>query len=501
VSEDSHPEESRLDGAAQRADSAGRRIIDRTYGSADRLIDRGQQGVFRILWFFFPDTALLGELRFRQVAASRFLSDAGQQSLGYAALISVVREGGSAFEAALVGMAGILPAAFLGLFGGAVADMLPKRLALAFAYGLQAALCILTPSLLGTDLAAIIFLLLAVNTLAQVSSPTESSVLPYVATREQLASAAALIGLSATAGIAVGTALLAPILVSVFGVSTAFYVSGALLLLAANRIFDLKSSGEGTRRDGRRVLNLELRPMDTVRLLSRQPAVATMVMVAVLAGTAQIVMQTLAPRFVVAVLESDAANTVYVFAPAAVGSTVAFFFAPRFIKLAGERTTALVGFAMVSLVLLSLGFVHEAAKVIDPANPLRLIGAFGADLSPELRVAFVLALPLGSGLALTATSVQTYINRRVPLTHQGRVFALQSSLRNGVAIAPLLSLGVIASAVGIQPVLIATPFVLLGLAYVLLQISRYFGGHAPHRNLDVLATFWDEPRIGPVSAS
>ena len=39
-----------------------------------------------------------------------------------------------------------------------------------------------------------------------------------------------------------------------------------------------------------------------------------------------------------------------------------------------------------------------------------------------------LAMPLGFGVSLTATAVQTYINRRVPLRLQGRAFALQSTL-------------------------------------------------------------------------
>ena len=101
--------------------------------------------------------------------------------------------------------------------------------------------------------------------------------------------------------------------------------------------------------------------------------------------------------------------------------------------------------------------------------------------------------PLGFGIALTSTSVQTYINRRVPHGFQGRAFALQSSLKNGAAIVPLLTLGAAASAFGVESVLIAAPFVLLAVAYGLIQLSRYFGGQAPSFGIDVLASFWEEP--------
>lgn len=473
--------------------STVRRLFGKTYGSADRLVDRSQLRIFQFLWFFFPDTGLLKEFRFQQVASSRFLSDAGQQSLGYAALISVVRGGGSALDAAIVGVAGILPAAALGLLGSAVADLLPKRLALAFAYALQAALCVLVPNFVGTDLASIALLILAVNTLAQVSTPTESSILPYVATGEQLASANSLIGLAATAGIAVGTAFLAPILVVIFGVKVAFYVAGACLLLAANRVFDLPASGEALPRQGPDASLSGQNPMAMVRWLSERPTVATMLLVAVLAGTAQVVIQTLAPRFVVEVLETDAANSVYVFAPSAAGFVLALSITPILIRLVGERSTALGGFAIASSSLLLLGLIDVVAPIIAPVNPLRLPGLLGAELGERLQAASVLALPLGVGLALSSTAVLTYINRRVPLTLQGRTFAFQSSLKNAVAIAPLLGLGGIASLVGVKPVLIATPFVLLGLAYWLLQLTRLYSEQDQRLNLDIMSAFWDEP--------
>ena len=95
--------------------------------------------------------------------ASRFLSDAGQQALAYGALIAVVRGGGSTVDAALVGVSALVPPALLGLYGGAVANALPKRVALAAVYNLQAVLCFVVPAVAGTDLAAIMILVFAVK--------------------------------------------------------------------------------------------------------------------------------------------------------------------------------------------------------------------------------------------------------------------------------------------------------------------------------------------------
>jgi Na+/melibiose symporter-like transporter len=472
----------------------GRRLLDAAYRRTNVVIDYGQRHAFRFLYLFLPEPEIARKPSFQQILVSRFLSDAGQQSLAYGALISVFRGGGTAFDAALLGTATLLPPAILGLYGGAIADALPKRIALAGVYNLQAILCFATPGLIGTDLVAMMVLLFAVNTLGQVSGPTESSVLPVVANEGELASGASLISFISTLGSAFGTALLAPVLVRAFGVDAVIYVAGVLLLLAAGRVFDLRHHGEEPDKQTRVTMSLlrqQIGARQTITWLARQPAVATMIFVAVLAGTAQIVLQTLAPRYVQVVLDLDPADAVYVFAPSAAGLVTALALTPRLVKKIGERSTALLGFVTIGASLVGLGLVPQITE-IDAVNPLRVLTLVGPDLTPKLRTAALLAIPVGFGLALATTTVQIYVNRRVPLSHQGRTFALQSSLKNGVAIIPLLSLGAIVTVTSVEAVLIAMPVVLISMAYGLIQLSRHFGGHAPRGNLDVLASYWEE---------
>ena len=122
-------------------------------------------------------------------------------------------------------------------------------------------------------------------------------------------------------------------------------------------------------------------------------------------------------------------------------------------------------------------------------------------MSPELRTAAFLAVPLGFGVSLTAIAVQTYINRRVPLPYQGRTFAVQSTLKNGIAIIPLLTLGAVASVVGVDTVLIVSPFFLLAGAYALLRLSLRYSGHSDVRGMQVLESFWEEPPETSASAA
>ncbi len=466
-----------------------RRILDDAYLHADRFVDHGQHHVFRLFWIFLPEPKIARDPHVRQLMTSRFLSEAAQQALTFGVLISVVRGGGNALDAAAVGIAGLLPPALLGMYGGAVADRLPKRIALAFAYNVQALLCFVIASVLGTDLLPLLILVFGVSTIGQLSGPAESSVLPFVASKDELASAASLIDFSASVGTAFGTALLAPVLVRGFGVEPVIYVAGVLLLLAASRTFDLPQWRKPAPVNW---LKPDLRIKHTLYWLLRQQAVVTMILLVVLAGSASIVLQTLSPRYVQSSLGVDPADSVYVFGPAALGLVVALLTAPSLIRKFGERAPAIAGFLFVTLALLLMGLVGPITDLINPINPLRALDLFGVNLGERLRTAALLALPLGYGLALSKISVQTYINRRVPIAYQSRAFALQNALKHGFTIVPLLVLGVAATKFGVEVVLIASPFLLFALACGLVYLSFHVAGQTPASGLDVLSTFWQE---------
>src|SRR3990172_671963 len=124
---------------------------------------------------------------------------------------------------------------------------------------------------------------------------------------------------------------------------------------------------------------------------------------------------------------------------------------------------------------------------------MRVTELLGIELNERFRTAGLLALPLALGVSMTVTSVQTYINRRGPLSYQGRTFAMQSALRNGAAIVPLVTLGALASEFGADKVLLVSPLVLLALGYGLVYVSFRYAGLAQPSRLEVFGSFWEEP--------
>ena len=428
----------------------------------DSAWDYGYAQGRRVLWWLLPNTAVLSNPAFQLILVSRFLAETGQQALAYGVLVAVVREGGGSFESALVAVAAALPPAFLGLLGGTVADSLPKRLALIIGYVFQGFACFIMPFFFGDALAAVLALIFVVNAFGQISGPSEQSIIPLVVNDHELATANSFKDLASSAGQGLGTALLAPVLVKLFGVTPVIYLAGVLLLLAAVRLIALPVAR------GRRRVDFKPPNLSTITAvipwLLKERAVAAMLVLSVLAGTASIVVTTLGPRFVQSALDADPADAVYVFAPSALGMLLAISFVPRAVDTIGERKAAVFGFGIATFSLFCLGLVGSIAPVVDPYNPLSELG----DLAPErkMRTAAVLALPLGFGLTTVTAAVHTYLNRYVPEKLQGRMFALQSTLKNIVVIGPLLALGALATVVGVETVLLFAPVFLLVMASI-----------------------------------
>ena len=64
---------------------------------------------------------------------------------------------------------------------------------------------------------------------------------------------------------------------------------------------------------------------------------------------------------------------------------------------------------------------------------------------------------------------------------QGRTFALLGTMKDGLAIPPLLILGVVAGVVGVRPVLAVAPILLLALA---IGVDRLAGKWRPSEEHD-----------------
>ena len=424
----------------------------------DRAIGRGQARVFRVLWFRVPPGSVARNVNFQALMASRFLSDIALQSLLYGVLIQTARGGGSAFDAALVGAAYLLPGMLLGMFGGAVADALPKRVALAGAYVLMGVLCFVILGLFGTRFGSLLLVIFAVRALHQVAQPSEASAVPLVASSEELASANSFLSLASGAGDVAGKALFAPLLVVAFGVNIVIGLAGVLFLVSASRALSFEHRPSAEAADGSVAARLPS-TRAAMRWLVDEPAAFWMLMLAAMASTVNVVLAVLAPQYMLDVLDVDPASALYVFAPASLGVVAGLALAPPAIAFGGERMVATVGFALVAVAMAALGLVTPVSERLGWLLILDVprVGA-------RVEMAGALSLPLGLGITLATAATQTYIGRYVPVRIHGRVFALLGVMRDGLAIGPLLGLGALAGVIGVRAVITLAPIALIAMA-------------------------------------
>jgi MFS family permease len=448
----------------------------------DEAIDRGQSRVFRVLWFLVPSGSIARNPNFQALLASRFLSDLALQALLFGVLIASVRNGGDAFEAAIIGVAYLLPGVALGLFGGVVADWLPKRFALVAAYLLMGVLSFSLPLVLGFELRGMIAVLFAVRVLHQVSQPSEASAVPLVATNDELASANSFLSLASSAGEVVGKALLAPLLVRAFDIEPVVFLAGGLFILSATRAFRFKvepgTNGELEELEALEYLEAEeAEPPEPVRKIStrqalrwliNEPAAFWMLMLAAMASTTGVVLGVLGPRYVFAVLDVPPENTFYVFAPASLGLIVALVLAPILIKIFKERLIAALGFLLVAVGMAALGMIERTTDVLGDRVLLFDIPGVGE----QVEMAAAISLLLGTGMTLAAAATMTYIGKYVPSEVHGRMFALLGAMKDGLSIPVLLLMGAVSGFVGVDNVLLVSPLVLIGIAF---GIDAYIG--------------------------
>lgn len=441
------------------------------FGRVERMLDRGQSRVFRVLWFAVPPGSVVWNVQFQALMASRFLTDIALQALLYGALIAAAREVGSAADAALLGTAYLLPGVVLGMYGGIVADALPKRVALAGAYVVMGLLCFLIPPFLGTSFRTMLLILFAVRILHQVSQPSEASALPLVATNEELASATSFLSLASSTGEVMGKALLAPLIVRVWGVDPVVVLAGFLFTLSATRVFDLQTplhhepppEPEAAERPR------QVPTRRVVRWLLEERAVLWVLLLAALGATVNQVVGMLAPQYTGEALGVDPANALYVFAPAPLGLLGALAVAPALMAMFGERPVAILGFVIMSAVMVALGLIGQVTDLFGWVLFIDIPG-----VGPRVEMAAALSIFLGAGATFAAAATQTYLSRYMPLRIQGRAFALLGVMKDGLAIPPLLTLGIVADAVGVRAVLVAAPLVLIALAvFVDRLVSRF----------------------------
>ena len=181
----------------------------------------------------------------------------------------------------------------------------------------------------------------------------------------------------------------------------------------------------------------------------------------------------LVPRFVRDVLDLDADNAVFIFAPTGMGALLAL----RMLPWLGRRFTpsgiVTGGLFALAAAIIAFGGVSFLVEFLQEQQPF---GALGPDqvggVSLLVFITLLLAFPLGVSYALVNAPAQTVLHERAPEAMRGRLFGAQLMLANAISMLMLLLIGGLADASGVEVALFAVAGMTLALALVSAQLLR-----------------------------
>jgi MFS family permease len=413
----------------------------------------------------------------RVLAVSRFASKMANSTLSYGVMVFLATAGATQFEVSLASSANYLAALLFGLQGGVLADSTPKRRVLFLSFMVQAGACFLVPILFGTSIGKLLFVIFLTTALSQIVSPGLKSVVAIVATPAEVATTGALVNVVGSIGSAIGSSLLAPILIKAAGIEVVLYVTGFLFLVGALRVRKLpKAEAAGVKSLRENIRSMDWKPKAlslryNAGWVSSHRAVASMILVGIFCTALFEGINTLLPVYVREVLDEDPANSVYIFAPAAIGYMVGALGGPRLIHWLGERKLVIVSICLMTAGSILLGSIGLVDTFFARFNPLRLLEPlFDVELSDAILAAGVIAIPTNLGSTAAGQAVEVYINKHVPVTTQGGMFGLQSVQQNGFNLVTVFLLGLLATIVGPQYIFLLAPVVV---GVIVLALIRY----------------------------
>jgi MFS family permease len=169
---------------------------------------------------------------FRLLWTGQLVSTIGSSLTDLAAGILIFQQTNSALAVGLMLMATAVPSLFVGLVAGVFVDRFDRKKIMIASDLLRFLIVISIPFLVSVNIALLYVAVILASSVKQFFDPAEQSVLPDVASEEELSAANAFLSISSFGSTAVGFAA-AGFLASTGDIAIAFYVDGVTFLLSA----------------------------------------------------------------------------------------------------------------------------------------------------------------------------------------------------------------------------------------------------------------------------
>lgn len=414
--------------------------------------------------------AIFRNRNFSLLWTGQLVETIGNSLTSIAASIYVYRETGSALSVGLMLMATAAPSLLVGLFAGVFVDRYDRRKIMIAADVLRAVLVALIPVLVPLHVLWLYVIVMLISAIGQFFDPAHESVLPEVASDEELAAANSLIAISSFGSTAVGFAA-AGLIASAANLDWAFYINALTFLFSAACVYLI------------RIQPIEVEEDTSVALVVQN----------LRAGVRQLldtpVLRSLFSVQVVVLISFGLSNTLLLpFAMTALGAT-------EFEYGLQEGLTS-IGFVVGSLLMAKFfDRLHAGAWLAISFIGMGLIGVVYAGLE---SVPLAIALITFSGLFNAPSSIarRVVVQRHTPPEMRGRVSSAFFVARDVLFLIGMGAAG-LADYMDVRLLYLLSALMLVGAGTVLLFLPELGPSRAQwRRTIDLLRGIEAVPRLG-----
>jgi MFS transporter, DHA3 family, macrolide efflux protein len=183
--------------------------------------------------------AVFRNRNFGKIWTGQLISTMGSALTSLAASIYVFRMTNSAMSVGLMLMATAAPSLLVGLFAGVLVDRYDRKRIMIYADLMRAVLVFLIPFLVPLSIIWLYGIVMLTSAIGQFFDPAQESVLPEVASDEELTAANSLMAISSFGATAIGFAA-SGLIASAADIRWAFYLDAISFLFSASCIFLIK---------------------------------------------------------------------------------------------------------------------------------------------------------------------------------------------------------------------------------------------------------------------
>lgn len=397
--------------------------------------------------------AVLRNRYFLAIWSAQVTSQTAQNAVWYCLIILIANlTGANALSVGGIIIMVQLPTVLFSSLSGVMVDRLPKKTILIATNYIRAIAVV--GYLFLTGYGEFLYLItFVVAVVSQPFQPAEGATIPLIVSEEQLITANSLFQATFMASQIAGFGL-AAVLLSVVSQSVTFLVLIGLFAYAGTILLILPPvTAKGTAVAAAGIVDTADKVWHDLieggrSIWADKKLLAALIQIT-FAPTFLLLLAQVAPDFLKSVLHVHKTSLIFLMlAPAGLGMGIGLFILGHW----GNRIRKdrLVVVALLALSVSVLGFSDVPSLSHELWLPFSVVG-----INPGISLARVLtmipvSLLIGIEIAFINAPLQTIVQERAPVDLRGRILAMQQTLTAAVAIPPLLLIGGVAFAVGIQ---------------------------------------------------